>query len=394
MFDGEDIYLSSSNSKQQPGDEVLLDTITGLFVLFFLGSLGWALLTPLRVPAPALLGTIVIVGTLRILGYPLPATPEFFSPAVQVFLGLFVGSKVTRDTVNQLKAMIPPALVIVVWALSLVFGMGYFISRITYLDPVTAILSSSVGGLPEMTVIGLDTNADIPAMITIKLVRMLATIFTFPFLVKLVAKNDRENNKNISINNMEEFENNRKVNTLDKIRGKIASFNVKSFLRSALLSLLSLAIAAAGGLLFINLGVPAGGMVGSMFFVAIANLLRAPVITPSPGVFGFMLVGVGLMVADNIAPETLEAFLTDGIIIPIIISTTLVFLSSFLVAYLIHKLAGWDFTTSFLAAAPGGFTIMTALAIKYNKDPFRVSILHLCRLLAIKSVVPFVFMLY
>jgi len=313
---------------------------------------------------------------------------------VQVFLGLFVGSKVTRDTVNQLKAMIPPALVIVVWALSLVFGMGYFISRITYLDPVTAILSSSVGGLPEMTVIGLDTNADIPAMITIKLVRMLATIFTFPFLVKLVAKNDRENNKNISINNMEEFENNRKVNTLDKIRGKIASFNVKSFLRSALLSLLSLAIAAAGGLLFINLGVPAGGMVGSMFFVAIANLLRAPVITPSPGVFGFMLVGVGLMVADNIAPETLEAFLTDGIIIPIIISTTLVFLSSFLVAYLIHKLAGWDFTTSFLAAAPGGFTIMTALAIKYNKDPFRVSILHLCRLLAIKSVVPFVFMLY
>lgn len=372
----------------------MLDTITDLLILFFLGSLGWALLTPLRVPAPALLGTIAVVGTLRITGYPLPDAPEFFSPAVQIFLGLFVGSKVTRDTVNQLKAMIPPALMIVFWALSLVFGMGYFISQITYLDPVTAILSSSVGGLPEMTVIGLDTNADIPAMITIKLVRMLATIFTFPFLVKLVVKNDAENHKAPSISSREKIKSSSKINLLDKLRGKIANFSFNAFLSSVLLSLLSLAIAATGGLLFINLGVPAGGMVGSMFFVALANLLGAPVITPSPRVFGFMLVGVGLMVADNLAPEALETFLTDGIIVPIIISTTLVFLSSFLVAYLIHKLVGWDFTTSFLAAAPGGFTIMTALAIKYNKDPFRVSILHLCRLLAIKSVVPFVFMLY
>lgn len=371
----------------------MLDTITDLLVLFLLGSLGWAIFTPLKVPAAALLGTIALVGTLRIAGYPLPAAPDFFSPAVQVFLGLFVGSKVTRETIDQLKAMLPPALMIVIWALSLVFGMGYLISRVTYLDPVTAILSSSVGGLPEMTIIGLATNADIPAMISIKLVRMLATIFTFPFLVKLVVKNDGHNNI-LPPASSEETINNSDENTLKEILNKVVNPDFPSMLRAIWLSLLSLAFAAAGGLLFMSLGVPAGGMVGSMFFVAAASLLGAPVITPSPRIFGFMLVGVGLMVADNLAPETVDTFLTDGIIVPIIISTTLVFLSSFLVAYLIHKLVGWDFTTSFLAAAPGGFTVMTTLAIKYNKDPFRVSILHLCRLLAIKSVVPFVFMLY
>ncbi len=284
---------------------------------------------------------------------------------------------------------------IVIWALSLVFGLGYFLSRITYLDPVTAILSSSVGGLPEMTVIGLDTNADIPAMLTIKLVRMLATIFIFPFLVKFVVKNDAENDTTPSLKNREPVNgNSSKNNPFNKVLEKIANFDCRALLKSFLLSLLSLAIAATGGMIFISLGVPAGGMVGSMFFVSIANLLGAPIITPSPRVFGFMLVAVGLMVADNLAPETVETFLTDGLIVPIIISTTLIFLSSFLVAFLIHKLVGWDFTTSFLAAAPGGFTIMTTLAIKYNKDPFRVSILHLCRLLAIKSIVPFVFMLY
>ncbi len=371
----------------------MFEIITDLLVLFILGSLGWALLTPLRVPVPALLGTIAVVGTLRIAGYPLPMAPDFFSPAVQIFLGLFVGSKVTRDTVDQLKAMIPPAMLIVIWALGLVFGMGYLISRLTYLDPVTAILSSSVGGLPEMTVIGLDTNADIPAMITIKLVRMLATIFTFPFLVRLVVKNDEEVS-NIRVESDGKASNSKNKPILKEMLNKLITLDVKLLLISIRLSLISLGIAAAGGLLFINLGVPAGGMVGSMFFVAAASLLDVPIITPSPRVFGFMLVGVGLMVADNLVPETVDTFLTDGIIVPIIISTIIVFITSFLVAFTIHKLAGWDFTTSFLAAAPGGFTVMTTLAIKYNKDPFRVSILHLCRLLAIKSVVPFVFMLY
>ncbi len=267
----------------------MLDTVIDLLVLFLLGSFGWALFAPLKVPAAALLGTIAVVGTLRIAGYPLPMVPDFFSPAVQIFLGIFVGSKVTRDTVDQLKAMIPPALLIVFWALGLVFAMGYFISRITYLDPVTAILSSSVGGLPEMTVIGLDTNADIPAMITIKLVRMLATIFTFPFLVKLVVKNDIEVSEDSLIDKgMAKNSNNR--TGLKEELNRIINLDFNSLLNSIRLSLLSLGIATAGGLLFLNLGVPAGGMVGSMFFVAGASVLGVPVITPSPRVFGFMLV--------------------------------------------------------------------------------------------------------
>jgi len=221
----------------------LFETIADLLLLFFLGSLGWALFTPLKVPAAALLGTITVVGTLRIVGYPLPVAPDFFSPAVQIFLGLFVGSKVTRDTLTHLKAMIPPALLIVIWALGLVFGMGYFISRITYLDPVTAILSSSVGGLPEMTVIGLATSADIPAMITIKLVRMLATIFTFPFLVKLVANNELEKN-NMPVEDEGEKGDDQRSSLLKEMLNKLHTLDLKLLLISIRLSLLSLGIAA------------------------------------------------------------------------------------------------------------------------------------------------------
>lgn len=373
--------------------------IMDLLILILLGLLGWALFAPLRIPAPALLGTIAVVGTLRILGYPLPMAPEFLSPAVQVFLGLFVGSKVTPGTTRQLRAMLPPAFMVVLWALGLVFGLGYFLSRITYLDPVTAILSSSVGGLPEMTVIALDTDADLPAVISIILVRMLATVFTFPLIIKILKKEDEAHNDDPFLNKNEE----KKVEVKEDHAGgsdvchklhKIFNIKIRSLINSARWVVISLAIAAAGGVLFINLGVPAGGMVGSMFFVATASLLGVPIVTPTIRVLGFMLLGVGLMVADNFTPETAETFLTGEIILPMTISIVLVFISSICVANLIHKVAGWDLTTSLLAAAPGGFTIMTTLAIKYNKDPLRVSILHLCRLLAIKSVVPFVFMFF
>jgi len=68
-----------------------------------------------------------------------------------------------------------------------------------------------------------------------------------------------------------------------------------------------------------------------------------------------------------------------------------VFLTALVVAVLIQRMAGWDLPLSLLAAAPGGFTVMTAIAIHYGYDPFRVSMVHLARLLAIKTVVPVVF---
>ena len=136
-------------------------------------------------------------------------------------------------------------------------------------------------------------------------------------------------------------------------------------------------------------------MIGAMFFIAIFSFLKViPIVSPSVTVFGFMQIGLGLVVSENINLETINVIMTGYIIMPIIISTILIFFSSLIVTFMIHYISGWDFPTCFLAAAPSGFTVMTILAVKYDKDPFRISMLHLCRLVAIKSVLPFFFMVY
>ena len=84
--------------------EILQDTA----LLFLLGVCGWGLFSLLRLPAAAVLGTLTVIGALRITGYPLPPSPEYIFIVVQVLLGCFAGTKITRETVGELKPWWPP----------------------------------------------------------------------------------------------------------------------------------------------------------------------------------------------------------------------------------------------------------------------------------------------
>lgn len=348
--------------------EFLFDAI----ILFGLGLIGWGIFHVLRLPSAPILGSIFLIGALRAMEVPLPAAPSFIAPAIQVILGLYIGAKVTKDTVQELRRLAKPACIISLWALMVIFVFGTLLSRYTWLDSYTAILSSSIGGLPEMTILAMATGADMGVIIVMQSLRMIATIILFPILfnkwfgTKLQQVADEtaatvENKDQLSLKDLPSI-------------------------------IFSLVVASVGGYVFLRLGVPAGGMVGAMFFVAGASLAGLGIKPLGGKFFPPMLVGVGVMVSDNFSRATVDMLVSGSLIWPLLLLTTLIFLSSFAVSWLISKVTGWDPATSFLAAAPGGFTIMTVLAVKYDQNPFQVSMLHLVRLLAIKSVVPLVFM--
>jgi uncharacterized membrane protein AbrB (regulator of aidB expression) len=96
---------------------IIRDTV----LLFVLGICGWGLFRLLRFPAAPILGTLTVISVLRIKGYPLPPSPDYILLVVQVMLGCYAGTKITRETVGELRTMIKPALLIVSWALSMVF---------------------------------------------------------------------------------------------------------------------------------------------------------------------------------------------------------------------------------------------------------------------------------
>lgn len=381
--------------------EIIHDTT----LLFFLGICGWGLFSILRFPAASVLGSLTVIGFFRITEwYLIPPSPDYLLLLIQVMLGCYAGTKITRETVGELRTMIKPAFLIVFWALSMVFLLTFLLRITTTLDLYTSLLSSSIGGLPEMTIIALDSGADVIVIVIMQTFRMVMTILLFPFIAKKMTKEeDKVTGDGLSSSEGSSYLQSlrsliRLKSFLDPLKQawekalNIARGGDQNTFSNAGDLLLTIAIGTVGGYLILSLGVPAGAMIGAMFAVAITSVAGVSVRPLPGGIFNYMLVGVGIMVSGSISPETLEVLKTGVLFFPVLLVTLITLVTSLGLALLIHKLVHWDYLTCFLAAAPGGFSVMTALAIKYNRDPFLVSLLHLCRLAAIKTVVPLIFM--
>ncbi len=376
-------------------------------ILFAVGFLAWGLFALIRAPVPAILGPLIVIGGLRIAQVPVPAAPELLDPLVQVLLGVFIGSKVTPETVHDIRNLFRPALVVSIWALALVFVYGPVLSAVTWLDPVTAVLSSSVGGLPEMMVLSVETGADVAVVVLMKIVRALVIITAFPFIFQWYVSrhgrsaigesaaaetgshHDRTGDTDVAADDDASWSRSERLNLDRFVRGAREVF-VSLATRPHELVLTGL-LAAAGAFVLATLGVPAGLMVGAMLGVSIASAYGLPVRRFPPRLFNLLLVALGIMVSQHFTPETGEMLAAGAVIGPLVLSTVVVFVTGLLSAWVIHRFAGWDLPLCLLAGAPGGFTIMTSLAVYYGYDPFRVSMVHLARLLSIKTVVPLVF---
>ncbi len=404
--------------------EMHFQTLQATALLFGMGMLGWFLLSRLHIPAPEIMGPIVLIGAFRALHIDLPSAPAFLFPIAQVIIGIFVGSMLDKDSVRHLKAMATSALIVVIWALSMIVIIGFFLHRYSAMDPPTAFLSASMGGLPEISVLAVASGASAAVVILMQMLRMLGSIMLFPAILKWIEGRHYRNNRGrpkeppgpealppLKTESAPSFgsgtpasgssEPGRQGRPFYKKWGQLVNQNLnRAKLQQRWLLcrqlwprvLLTGIVAAAGGLLLYKLGIPAGLMVGSTFAIAAVSVAGLPVSRVSSRLLNILLVAIGITLADNITPETLHAMADARFLVPILIATSAMFASSYGIAWVIFRLTDWDFPTSLLAAAPGGFTVMTALAIKHGLDPLKISMVHLCRLLAIKMFVPLVIM--
>ncbi len=356
-----------------------MNTILDVAVLYALGLLGWQAGKKLHIPAPHVLGGIILIGSMRIAGIPLPPLPQFLIIFLQIGLGVMIGGKFSGDIFASLKKIARPALFISLWALGITFLAGFFIYHFSQLDLETSILCASIGGLPEMTILALATGADPVVVVIFHVFRIITTILLFPIIFKILA--GRENS---SRNNKFPI-----ANQVKKDPG-----NKSPLLIIVLRALGTFTVAGAAGYLAILLNVPAGGLVGSLLITIIAQLLNLPLYIPPPNLLNWLLVGVGIMVTNYIEPATMATLASGELVLPIIISLILTISSSLIMALLISKYTDLKFQPALLASAPSGFTIMTGLAFQTNNDPLKVSMLHLCRLLTLKLTIPFLFMLF
>lgn len=148
---------------------------------------------------------------------------------------------------------------------------------------------------------------------------------------------------------------------------------------------LTVLVAALGGLTAKKLKLPAPGLVGGMIFVAAWNIFSGQGYFPRDlrfyvRVAAGIYVGTGIKLPDVVALKDVKT----GVLVALVG----MLLSSILAGTLISKTTQLDFATAFLATAPGGTQEMTLIAADVGGDPSKVALMQVIRVFFAISFLP------
>src|SRR4051812_37780221 len=125
----------------------------------------------------------------------------------------------------------------------------------------------------------------------------------------------------------------------------------------------TLLIAAAGGIAFTFIGVPAGLVSGSMLVTAAAALMGRPMAVPLP-LARVCFVLIGMLLGAVVTPATLRGMATWPLSITLLALSAMIMIAT-TTAYLrvAHR---WDPLSALLGACPGSMGQAMALAAEFD----------------------------
>lgn len=151
-----------------------------------------------------------------------------------------------------------------------------------------------------------------------------------------------------------------------------------------------LAIGAAGGALFAWLELPLAWMIGAMVLTTAAAVAGAEIALPPP-MRSAIIVVLGVMLGSAFTPDLLGRMPQWGFSLAALLAY-IALATAGVAAY--YRRAGYDRTTAYFAAAPGGLAEMMLLGAAAGGDERAILLSHGLRILLLVLVVPFGFRLF
>jgi uncharacterized protein len=147
----------------------------------------------------------------------------------------------------------------------------------------------------------------------------------------------------------------------------------------------TLLIAAAGGLLFALLGLPAGLVSGSVLAVTIAALLGRPVKVPiALARIGYVVVGI--MLGAVVTPQTLRGFATwPASVALLMVAVVAMMIATTSYLRVVHR---WDRLSALMGASPGSMMQVIALSTELGADLRAIAIVQTMRVLLLTIGIP------
>ena len=328
-----------------------------IIMAFFAGTLGSLFGWGLALPAPFLMGPVIVSTLFAILrtGF---SVPEQIKQISFILIGISVGSNVTPEALLSISRWPLSILLMILSVITIIFLCKIILQNFFGMDKKSSLLASTPGHLSFVLMLGTETKADTTKIAIIQSIRVLALTIITPVIVVLYSGSEI-NDANLQREIM----------------------NSGSLVALCLLSII-------GGLLLKVLNFPAPFLIGAMLISALShgtnltpgyvpNLLEGIAFAILGTVIGARFVGVEM--------KSLKSCLVSGLTITL----AGVFIC-FLATSIIYKITGIPFIHIFIAIAPGGLETMVAMGGLVDAEPTYVAFHHVMRLFFIALLIPIV----
>ena len=152
-------------------------------------ALGWLA----RLPSPFFLGPMVLGVALKFAGLIDFQLPEWLLAASYAFVGWTIGLKFTRQTILHVWRALPQVVLAIVALMLFCGGLGFLLWEFAGIDPLTAYLATSPGGMDSVAIIAAASqNVDLSFIMVLQMLRFLIVLVFGPALARAVARTVRE----------------------------------------------------------------------------------------------------------------------------------------------------------------------------------------------------------
>jgi membrane AbrB-like protein len=141
----------------------------------------------LRLPASGLLVPMVVGALLQGTGLMKIELPQWLLAASYAFLGWNIGLGFTREILSHAARALPQTLFSIVALIAFSGALAFLLVKTMNVDPLTAYLGTSPGGMDSVAIIAASTPVDAPFVMALQTIRFLIVLIAGPPLARFVA---------------------------------------------------------------------------------------------------------------------------------------------------------------------------------------------------------------
>lgn len=152
------------------------------------GALGVAIARPIRLPAGTFLGPMLLGTALHLGGHVTLQLPPWLLAMSYAVIGWWIGLNFTRSILLHAARALPQIVASIVALIAFCAAAGFAMSRMLGIDPLTAYLATSPGGMDSVAIIAAASNkVDLSFVMALQLARFVMVLLVGPPLARLLA---------------------------------------------------------------------------------------------------------------------------------------------------------------------------------------------------------------